>query len=575
MSEENREGYHCDRRSFMKIAGVGVAAVGMAGMMTRNAQAAKVDQIPEASFEADVLVIGGGIAATWAALKAKESGATVVLVDKGTVGRSGKSPWFGVTCHYDPAGTSTQEDWKKVSLKGTEYIARHDYFKHFFENSKECWDTMVSWGVNSPSKIGHAGLFRDVLLKAGVVIHERIMITDLVVKDGAAVGAAGFPVDEDKLVVFNAKAVINCAGAGTFKGPGYAVGPITFDAHMLGYRAGCEIAGKEWGDFHTSSVDKPTATWGMDFGYGLHSANEPSGHPPALAAINAHAGQVPASRPKHDGEAGGPPRPARPEGEGPGSGAPRPSFDGPQTMAGTTGMAEHHLDGIFPTDDQFNCGIPGFYAAGDALATAGSGLLGSGSAVSASHGAAAGKIVAAYVKNRKLEKANTADLKDIKERIFKARKTEQGYSPRWVQQVMQSTMLPYYVILVKDQKRMEAALTNILFLKERFASNFLANDTHELRLAHEVENMILNAEMKLRASMFRTESRHFHYREDMPARDDKNWLAWVIIKQEKGEMVLSKRMMPKEWHPDMSVAYEERYSRRFPGEMEYLKTKKI
>jgi len=38
---------------------------------------------------ADVLVVGGGPAATWAAVAAAEAGASVVLVDKGYVGTSG------------------------------------------------------------------------------------------------------------------------------------------------------------------------------------------------------------------------------------------------------------------------------------------------------------------------------------------------------------------------------------------------------------------------------------------------------------------------------------------------------
>jgi succinate dehydrogenase/fumarate reductase flavoprotein subunit len=611
-------------KGFSKGAALGVAAAGLAGMaLARNAQAAKVDQIPEEYIEADVLVIGGGIAATWAALKARESGAKVVLVDKGTVGRSGKSPWFGITCYYDPEGEFTKDEWIKTSLVGTEYISRLDYFKYFFENTKDCWEEMDKWGVNDSSKIGHAGLFRGVLLEAGVEIHERIMITDLVKKNGEAVGAAGFPVDEDKLVVFNAKAVINCAGAGTFKGPGYAVGPVTFDAHMMGYRAGCEIAGKEWGDFHTQKTVEPTTMWGMDFGQGLQLATEPSGHPPAIAAISAHAGTVPTprsmnkdgdgdddaaggppsgggdsdSRPSGGGDSdsrpsGGPPsgegdsdsRPSggppsgegdsdsRPSGGGGGGSDSRPSFEGDYTMAGTTGMSEHHLDGIFPADDQFNCGIPGFYAAGDALATAGSGLLGSGSAVSSSHGAGAGKIVGEYVKGRKLVKVSSSDLKSVKDRIFAARKTEQGFSPRWVQQVMQNTMLPYYVLLVKEEKRMQAALNNIVFLRKQFVSQLLASDAHELRLAHEVDNMTLNAEMKLRAALLRTESRHNHYREDIPARDDKNWLAWVIIKQVDGEMEVSKRMMPEDWLLYTETPYEERYSVRFPNELEFKKS---
>ena len=37
----------------------------------------------------DVLVLGGGPAATWAGVAAAESGASVILVEEGYVGRSG------------------------------------------------------------------------------------------------------------------------------------------------------------------------------------------------------------------------------------------------------------------------------------------------------------------------------------------------------------------------------------------------------------------------------------------------------------------------------------------------------
>ena len=42
--------------------------------------------------ETDILVIGGGIAGCFAAIKAKEKGVTVVLVNKGYVGKSGQTP---------------------------------------------------------------------------------------------------------------------------------------------------------------------------------------------------------------------------------------------------------------------------------------------------------------------------------------------------------------------------------------------------------------------------------------------------------------------------------------------------
>ncbi len=110
-------------------------------------------------------------------------------------------------------------------------------------------------------------------------------------------------------------------------------------------------------------------------------------------------------------------------------------------------------------------------------------------------------------------------------------------------------MVPYYVLSVKKQDRLEAALANIKFLRDHFCPKLLANDTHELRLAHETRNMILNAEMRLRASLFRTETRGAHYREDFPEKDDKNWLAWVIISKDGEGMKLSKRPVPDKWRP--------------------------
>ncbi len=72
----------------------------------------------------------------------------------------------------------------------------------------------------------------------------------------------------------------------------------------------------------------------------------------------------------------------------------------------------------------------------------------------------------------------------------------------------------------------------------------MAEDIHDLRKAHEVKNMILNAEMKLRASLYRTESRGNHYREDYPDANDNDWLAWVVMqKGNDGSMQMEKFMI--------------------------------
>jgi succinate dehydrogenase/fumarate reductase flavoprotein subunit len=104
------------------------------------------------------------------------------------------------------------------------------------------------------------------------------------------------------------------------------------------------------------------------------------------------------------------------------------------------------------------------------------------------------------------------------------------------------------------------------FLKDHLAPKLFSRDAHEWRMAYEIKNMILVAEMILRSSLFRKESRGVHIREDYPRRNDPEWLAWVKLKNEDGIMKLSKVPIPEEWWPDESVSYEDRYPIIMPGE---------
>ena len=126
--------------------------------------------------------------------------------------------------------------------------------------------------------------------------------------------------------------------------------------------------------------------------------------------------------------------------------------------------------------------------------------------------------------------------------------------------------VPYFILAIKHGERSQAALTLMEFVNSHLVPKIMARDAHEWRMAIEAKNMALDAEMRLRASLFRTESRGTHFREDYPRRDDPAWLAWVKVKDEQGKMKVSKEPIPEKWWPDLSEPYEKRYPRAFPNE---------
>jgi succinate dehydrogenase/fumarate reductase flavoprotein subunit len=160
---------------------------------------------------------------------------------------------------------------------------------------------------------------------------------------------------------------------------------------------------------------------------------------------------------------------------------------------------------------------------------------------SAVQGAQAGQFAAEFATETSLAIITKQTKKEIKAAIFAPLNRKKGYSPAWVTQVLQGIMIPNFILYVKERKLMEAALTYVEYLKSHHVPLLKAEDQHELRLAHETCNMILNAEMKLRTSLLRQESRGSHYRTDYSQKDDQNWLCWITIEQGDNKAMLLKK----------------------------------
>ena len=58
--------------------------------------------------------------------------------------------------------------------------------------------------------------------------------------------------------------------------------------------------------------------------------------------------------------------------------------------------------------------------------------------------------------------------------------------------------------------------------------------------------MLIAAEMSLRASLLRTESRSSCFREDHPHRDNGSWLKWIDLREGGGRMALTTEPVPFE-----------------------------
>jgi len=582
------------RRDFLKAAGVSVAALSAAklfGGFAENVAVAATEDMPLSRTGADVLVIGGGYAGVFAAVAARAKGLDVVLVDKGTVGRSGMTPWANGFNVFDKAKGDDRDEMIAAVAASSEYVNNRDWLDAQFDDSKARWEELVEWGILD-AKLRHPHLaLRDKLVESGVRLLERTAVTDLLTKDGAVVGAIGFSLDGEETVAVVAKATVLCAGAGSYKASGFPIQGLTFDGDAMAYRAGATISGKEFTDFHFTSAAHPAdcwAQWEPMWVSGVSQTHGAQGGGMLLSqAFSVHAGEKvtsgspgggpPGGGGASSGAGGAPPAGGGPPGGGAGgaSGGPPGTSSGPQVLGAATGLGIHKAEGVWPADLTGAGGVPGLWAAGDALASmlcgasyAGVGLSSSGSAV---QGARAGEAAAAFAADAAAPALSAAALAEARGAVLAPRTRESGFSPNWVLQLLQNTMFPYYVLYVKKPDRLQPALDQVMFLQEHMVPLLVASDVHELKLAHETASMLLNAEMKLRASLFRTESRGTHYREDHPARDDKNWLAWVLLQRRAdGGMGLRKQAIPEAWKPDQSTPYETRYPQRFPDELAFL-----
>jgi succinate dehydrogenase/fumarate reductase flavoprotein subunit len=148
-------------------------------------------------------------------------------------------------------------------------------------------------------------------------------------------------------------------------------------------------------------------------------------------------------------------------------------------------------------------------------------------------GYTAGENACTYARNMPWGHVDWAYLRERRKRFFEPLEKESGYKPDALVHELQRILFPADVLIILRESKLQEALEEVMGLKREKLDCLRACDTRELIKVKETQTMVLSAEMTLRASIMRKETReNIFYRTDYPDADNAKWLKWILV--EKG-----------------------------------------
>lgn len=564
--------------------------------------------------ESDLLIIGGGSAGLWAAKRFTElmPERKVVIVDKGPKEWGGLmsmaggdfdavlpgddlDAWVEDFIYYFD-GLCDQEQIEEILRRSHERLEDYQrYGCEFFRKEDGTLKSIPQRGLPHvklyPAKlVGRGGedMVRNLvrqLRKANVTSLGRIMVTDLLKKNGRVVGAVGFDSINGDFYRFRAQVVIAATGVGGWK-TSYGKNTPTGEGVEMVWNAGARLK-----DFEFSRV------WNMPRYFGwegqtkliplgarfVNAKGEPfmEKYSPVLGvntdphfitiamAMEIRAGRGPIYfdisrinpddlillRPQNGWQLMNYEKLCRL-----GMDLFRDNTEWLPQMTISYGGMEAGIKGTTNVEGLFAAGTarstePGVYAGGFAL------MSSSVTGHLAGEGAAEFLASASPVEDDKVDE----DIDALSEAVY-APLGREGKTPHEVLKKIQAAMFPYDVSILKTEASLQRALDEITRIREEDVPNMAASDTHYLLKLREVRGMALVSELYLRASLERRESRAGHFREDYPHRSD-DGLAWILIQRgTDGTMEFNRKRVPLERYRHPVTRYYQDNFRFVPEE---------
>ncbi|MBF6446241.1 FAD-binding protein [Nocardia elegans] len=226
-------------------------------------------------IDADVLVIGGGPAACWAAIHAREAGAEVVLVDKGYCGTSGATAPAGTGVWYvapDPAARAAAKAGRE-ELGG--FLADHHWMDRVLDQTYANMHRLGEEGrypfpvdphTGNPIRTGVQGpeymrRMRAWVRRLGVRIVDHAPALELLVdRDGTVRGAAGYLLREHRDYRVHAGAVVLATGGCAFLSRALGTNVDTGDGALMAAEVGARFSGMEFSNAYGIAAKGATVT---------------------------------------------------------------------------------------------------------------------------------------------------------------------------------------------------------------------------------------------------------------------------------------------------------------------------
>jgi len=581
----------------------------------------RLEELVEAVIDTDFLIIGGGLAGSMAALRAKkrDPNLDVTVIDKAKMEYSGDGVGLDnfnqVPLHKEDLQRDVGEGEAKKAVFGGERMKglkqlrldaiqmKHAYISqpvleeigvkvreddgtlHVLQGYRRgtVWGRVEYDEQGRPTEplFGSFSRASDLKIKLGAAVRktgtrvlDRTMLTGIITRDGAAIGATAINTRTGKFLVFRAKAILLATGAASRLYP-YPWAPFPNDlfytltspvnhggGHVAALSAGAKLYCMEMSVVYNVSKGINHSSGGgacnwyfkmynskgeiLEDKYADRVVTKAGGMIPGvnfmfapdmrnaevekdvirsakdratedeIAAVYFTAATEPPKALKFHKLAGGLAN------EAPAECVP--------VLVGV-GMA---TGGVLRENDYSETGVKNLFAAGN--------VVGSGGSFGFTWACLIADHVLDLVKGQALAPIGVEQLEQIdrtRQRVFAAlgRRVEYPVNPlelehyvRWVNY--------NYVGLHKIKARMERALELIRLAREEGVPLLVATNPHELMRALEVQDIIDISELHVQSSLLRTESRlvPIHFREDYPALDPQWDNKIVTVKKVAGEL---------------------------------------